>query len=56
MLLVIVGIDLLMNCLYSHVKISLKSLMKGVQTNGGEFEDDDLEEIVSNVVNGNSHN
>lgn len=30
----------------SHVQVALKALMKGVQKKGGEFEEDDLEDIV----------
>lgn len=35
-----------MHDVHSHVKTALKSLMKGVQTKGGEFEEDDLDDIV----------
>lgn len=30
----------------SHVSVALKALMKGVQKKGGEFQEEDLEDIV----------
>ncbi|CAL1709553.1 unnamed protein product [Somion occarium] len=37
------------HAIQNHVSTALKSLMKGVQTTGGEFEEEDLEDIVGKV-------
>ena len=34
---------------YSHVTVALKALMKGVRAKGGDFEEDDLDDIVGKV-------